>query len=195
MLHMANHISEIGAAFHRLLSIRTVSGGTGNHIRIWQPPAVRRSERYPIYPDEPLSLGRIFWWQNWGRMQPLTWSPSAGSKKWKPPESYMCRFSCWKSCQCPSLLCCSLSLCRTILPQQLQTIKSITDIFPIDTPCYISYLRICKFAYSLPSELAGSAYIAATTYSSSRRSSRSSGGSSNMGMGRRGPVRMTVWRN
>ena len=35
--------------------------------------------------------------------------------------------------------------------------------------------------YSLPSELAGSAYIAAT-----------SGGSSNMGMGRRGPVRMTV---
>lgn len=63
------------------------------------------------------------------------------------------------------------------------------------TPCYISYLRICKFAYSLPSELAGSAYIAATTYSSSRRSSRSSrssGGSSNIGMGRRGPVRMTV---
>ena len=48
--------------------------------------------------------------------------------------------------------------------------------------------------YSLPSELAGSAYIAATTYSSSRRS-RSSGGSSNMCMGRRGPVRMTVWRN
>ena len=46
--------------------------------------------------------------------------------------------------------------------------------------------------YSLPSELAGSAYIAATTYSSSRRSNRSSGGSSNMGMGRRGPVRMTV---
>lgn len=46
--------------------------------------------------------------------------------------------------------------------------------------------------YSLPSELAGSAYIAATIYSSSRRSNRSSGGSSNMGMGRRGPVRMTV---
>ena len=46
--------------------------------------------------------------------------------------------------------------------------------------------------YSLPSELAGSAYIAATTYSSSRRSNRRSGGSSNMGMGRRGPVRMTV---
>ncbi len=45
--------------------------------------------------------------------------------------------------------------------------------------------------YILPSELAGSAYIAATTYSSSRRS-RSSGGSSNMCMGRRGPVRMTV---
>ena len=45
--------------------------------------------------------------------------------------------------------------------------------------------------YSLPSELAGSTYIAATTYSSSRRS-RSSGGSSNMCMGRRGPVRMTV---
>ena len=37
----------------------------------------------------------------------------------------------------------------------------------------------------------GSTYIAATTYSSSRRS-RSSGGSSNMCMGRRGPVRMTV---
>ena len=45
--------------------------------------------------------------------------------------------------------------------------------------------------YSLHSELAGSTYIAATTYSSSRRS-RSSGGSSNMCMGRRGPVRMTV---
>lgn len=27
MLHMADHISEIGAAFHRLLSVRTVSGG------------------------------------------------------------------------------------------------------------------------------------------------------------------------
>ena len=50
---------------------------------------------------------------------------------------------------------------------------------------------LCKFAYSLPCEVASSAYIAATTCSSSRRS-RSSGGSSNMGMGRRGPVRMTV---
>ena len=50
---------------------------------------------------------------------------------------------------------------------------------------------LCKFAYSLPCEAASSAYIAATTCSSSRRS-RSSGWSSNMGMGRRGPVRMTV---
>ena len=52
----------------------------------------------------------------------------------------------------------------------------------------------CKMTFSAPCEAVGSAYIAATTYSSSRRSrsSRSSGGSSNMGMGRRGPVRMTV---
>ena len=54
---------------------------------------------------------------------------------------------------------------------------------------------LCKFAYSLPSELAGSAYIAATTCSSSRRTS---GGKSNAprqaaGRGRNtGPVRMTV---
>ena len=51
----------------------------------------------------------------------------------------------------------------------------------------------CKMTFSAPCEAVGSTYIAATTYSSSRRSrSRSSGGSSNMGMGRRGPVRMTV---
>ena len=54
---------------------------------------------------------------------------------------------------------------------------------------------LCKFAYSLPSELAGSAYIATTTCSSSRRTS---GGKSNAprqaaGRGRNtGPVRMTV---
>ena len=34
MLHMADHISEIGAAFHRLLSVRTVSGGTGTDAGI-----------------------------------------------------------------------------------------------------------------------------------------------------------------
>ena len=51
----------------------------------------------------------------------------------------------------------------------------------------------CKMTFSAPCEAVGSTYIAATTYSSSRRSrSRSSGGSSNMCMGRRGPVRMTV---
>lgn len=49
----------------------------------------------------------------------------------------------------------------------------------------------CKMTFSAPCEAVGSTYIAATTYSSSRRS-RSSGHSSNMGMGRRGPVRMTV---
>ena len=49
-----------------------------------------------------------------------------------------------------------------------------------------------KMTCSMVCESVGSTYIAATTYSSSRRSSRSSGGSSNMGMGRRGPVRMTV---
>ena len=51
----------------------------------------------------------------------------------------------------------------------------------------------CKMTFSAPCEAVGSTYIAATTYSSSRRSrSRCSGHSSNMGMGRRGPVRMTV---
>ena len=54
------------------------------------------------------------------------------------------------------------------------------------------HLKDYKTVSQRNSELAGSAYIAATTYSSSRRSNRSSGGSSNMGMGRRGPVRMTV---
>ncbi len=49
-----------------------------------------------------------------------------------------------------------------------------------------------KMTCSMVCESVGSTYIAATTYSSSRRSSRSSGGSSNMGMGRGGPVRMTV---
>ena len=48
-----------------------------------------------------------------------------------------------------------------------------------------------KMTCSMVCESVGSTYIAATTCSSSRRS-RSSGGSSNMGMGRRGPVRMTV---
>lgn len=49
----------------------------------------------------------------------------------------------------------------------------------------------CKMTFSAPCEAVGSTYIAATTYSSSRRS-RSSGGNSNMCMGRRGPERMTV---
>lgn len=54
---------------------------------------------------------------------------------------------------------------------------------------------LCKFAYSLPCEAAGSAYIAVTTCSSSRRTSggKSSAPRQAAGRGRNtGPVRMTV---